>query len=70
VLFSNRQLAELARQRPTTLAALYAIDGLGEARTRDFGQDLVALIATQPGPPPPILGPTTPTAPEAPRAGG
>jgi superfamily II DNA helicase RecQ len=66
LLFTNRQLAELVRLRPTTLAALHAIDGLGEARTRDFGPDLVALIATQPGPPPPAATP----APEAPRAGG
>ncbi len=65
LLFSNKQLAELARQRPTTLAALHAIDGLGEARSRDFGQDLIALIATHPLSAP-APSPATPEAPLAP----
>lgn len=45
VLLTNRQLAATARERPGTLAALKAIEGIGEARAARFGTELLAVVA-------------------------
>ena len=45
VLLTNRQMAEIARQRPEDMAALTAISGVGEARSRDLGTDVLAVVA-------------------------
>lgn len=63
LLFSNRQMAEIAKRRPATLAALQEVEGFGEARAQDFGRELLALIGTIPG----AVAPGAPE-PEAPRA--
>ncbi len=50
VLFTNQQLAEVARGRPKTLAALRAIDGIGDARVKGYGQPVLDLVnAVSPG---------------------
>ena len=46
VLFRNSQLVELARMRPRSLADLRRVHGVGDAKTRDYGAELLALIAT------------------------
>ncbi len=48
VLFSNRQLTEIARSRPTTLAELSAIHGVGDGRVRDFGAQVLAVVQATP----------------------
>ncbi len=48
VLFTNQQLAEVARKRPTTIAALTAIDGIGDARIKGYGPDVLKLVAAVP----------------------
>jgi len=45
VICNNRQLAEVVSARPTTLAALGRMEGIGEAKLRKYGKDLLALIA-------------------------
>jgi superfamily II DNA helicase RecQ len=45
VLFRNAQLADIARIRPATLAALREVHGVGEAKARDYGPELLALVA-------------------------
>ncbi len=45
VLLTNRQLAELARRRPTTLTGLREVDGIGEAKSSRFGKDVLAVLA-------------------------
>ena len=45
VIANNRQLAEVAKVRPQTLAALGGIDGFGEAKLAKHGKDLLALVA-------------------------
>ena len=45
VICNNRQLAEVAKTRPPTLAALGRIDGFGEAKLKKYGNDLLALVA-------------------------
>jgi superfamily II DNA helicase RecQ len=44
ILFSNRQLVEIAQRRPATLAALQEIEGIGEGRARDFGKEVLGLV--------------------------
>ena len=46
VLFTNSQLVSIARTRPDTKAGLEAIPGVGEARIRDYADDLLALLRT------------------------
>lgn len=43
-LFSNEQLAEMVTRRALTLAALGAIEGVGEARVEKFGPRFLALL--------------------------
>lgn len=45
-IFTNEQLAEVARRRPASLAALGEVPGLGEARLSKFGALLLEVIAT------------------------
>ncbi len=44
VLFTNAQLAEVARLAPATAAALREVDGVGDARVRDYGEDVLAVL--------------------------
>ena len=46
VLLTNRQLAEIARARPTSLAALRDIQGFGESKASAMGDELLALVAS------------------------
>jgi ATP-dependent DNA helicase RecQ len=45
VITSDRVLVELSRVRPTSLALLRQIRGIGEKKLADFGQTIVALIS-------------------------
>jgi ATP-dependent DNA helicase RecQ len=45
VICNNRQLAEIVKRRPTTLAALAEADGFGDAKLKKYGKELIALIA-------------------------
>ncbi|MGE0134814.1 MAG: RecQ family ATP-dependent DNA helicase [Dehalococcoidia bacterium] len=44
-LFSDRTARELAARRPLDEDALRAVWGMGDARVREFGQDLLAVIS-------------------------
>ena len=44
MVFANRTLEALAREQPTTIGALYAIPGLGDAKVARFGDRIVAQI--------------------------
>jgi superfamily II DNA helicase RecQ len=48
VLFTNRQMAEVAGVRPANLTALEAIEGIGEGRVRDLGEEVLALVGSHP----------------------
>lgn len=41
---TNEQLAEIAKQRPQTLADLKKIDGLGDAKVEKYGERLLAGV--------------------------
>ncbi len=48
IIFSNRQLADIARQQPATLKALRRIKGIGNAKLKQYGADVLKLLATPP----------------------
>jgi superfamily II DNA helicase RecQ len=60
VLFRNSHLVEIAARRPKTLAQLAAIEGIGEGKLRDYGPEVLALLAELPAEAP---GKTTATGP-------
>jgi ATP-dependent DNA helicase RecQ len=45
VIFSDRTLRDLARQRPASLTALRAVYGIGDAKLEEFGRKVIELIA-------------------------
>ena len=46
VVFNDRTLDELARRRPQTEAELLAVNGIGPKKLEDYGDDLIAIVAT------------------------
>ena len=46
VVFTNRQAADIARKAPATRAALEEIQGIGTSRVEDYGDELLALLAS------------------------
>ncbi len=44
IIFRNRQLADIARLRPSTLQGLQSVNGVGEGKCRDYGTELLALV--------------------------
>jgi hypothetical protein len=57
-VFTNEQLAEIARRPVQTFAGLAAIDGVGAARVEIYGQSVLEILRVAPrGPaPPPAIG--------------
>ncbi len=45
LILNNRELAELAMKRPASLAMLREIDGIGEAKSARWGEEILALLA-------------------------
>ena len=58
MVLTNRQIVDLVRRRPTTIAELHKTEGFGDARVADYGEELVALLKS-------VAAPTAP-APEPP----
>lgn len=48
VLLTNRQLNEIARRRPKTMAELGEISGIGEARLDQLGREILATLGAIP----------------------
>ena len=46
-VFTDATLAAIAEQRPTTVAALVSIPGIGQAKLDKFGDDVLELTATR-----------------------
>jgi len=47
-VFTDATLAAIAEQKPTTVAALVAIPGIGQAKLDKFGEDVLGLVETAP----------------------
>lgn len=46
VLFRNSQLADIARLRPSSVESLRGVSGVGDAKVREYGPELLEVIAT------------------------
>lgn len=44
VICNNRQLAEIVKHRPQTLAALAEINGFGDAKLKKYGKELLGIL--------------------------
>ena len=44
VLLTNRQLADVVREAPSTITDLSKIEGIGEARVKSFGAELLTVL--------------------------
>ena len=49
VALNNKQIAAVARRDPATLTALGELEGIGEAKLRDYGAEILAVLAAQRG---------------------
>lgn len=45
VVLNNRELAAVARHRPTSLATLREVEGIGQNKAQRYGPDLLRVIA-------------------------
>ena len=45
IICTNKQLAAMVNARPGSLTRLGAIDGIGKAKLKNYGQELLALLA-------------------------
>ena len=45
LILNNRELAELAMKRPASLTQLREIDGVGEAKSARWGEELLAILS-------------------------
>lgn len=68
---NNEQLAQVAKRRPVSLAALEAIDGIGPSKRDKYGAALLALVGGAPladwlPPPPPAEAADAPNKPDQP----
>jgi superfamily II DNA helicase RecQ len=48
LLFTNRQFAEIVKQRPQNLSDLGKIDGIGKAKLDRYGADILAITKIEP----------------------
>ncbi len=44
IIFTNRQLAEIAVTKPSSLNALQEIKGIGDGKRKKYGEDLLEMI--------------------------
>jgi superfamily II DNA helicase RecQ len=58
-VFTNEQLALIAQQRPSSAAALLAIDGIGDAKAERYAERVLALLAELAEPPAAGPGPAS-----------
>ncbi len=52
LICTNRQVADIARSRPSSLAKLQEINGLGEAKVSRWGEEILALVGSTTEPQP------------------
>ncbi len=50
LICTNRQMADIARSRPASLAKLHDINGLGDAKVSRWGEEILAVVKAASGP--------------------
>jgi superfamily II DNA helicase RecQ len=48
VLMTNKQIADVVKQRPQSIAELMKIDGLGKAKAEKYGEDILSISKVSP----------------------
>ena len=48
VLLTNRHLADICRVRPGSVGELRTVRGIGEAKSRRLGEEVLAVVASTP----------------------
>lgn len=56
-IFTNKQLAAMAKSKATTPDALLKVEGMSAARVERYGERLLAVLANTPQPPTPEAAP-------------
>ena len=46
ILFTNKQLAQIIRDKPASLAALEQIEGVGKSRIEKYGKELLEILVS------------------------
>ncbi|MBF0311174.1 MAG: HRDC domain-containing protein [Magnetococcales bacterium] len=46
---TNKQLADIAHTRPTSMTALAKVDGFGQGRLKKYGQEILAILSKKVG---------------------
>ncbi len=46
IMFTNRQLATIAKQRPQSSAKLAEIEGIGKAKVEKYGKEILTIVAS------------------------
>jgi ATP-dependent DNA helicase RecQ len=46
IIFSDRTLADIAREKPRDLTALSTINGVGEAKLEHYGRAVLGVLAS------------------------
>ena len=46
VLFTNKELAEIALKKPETLVSLSTVEGVGKAKIEKYGKDVLKIVKT------------------------
>lgn len=46
-IFTNDQLAEISKRRAVTKSSLQAIQGIGDARVKKYGEQVIAVVSDQ-----------------------
>lgn len=49
VLFTNKELVAIVKQRPQSSAELMKIEGIGKAKVEKYGEDVLAISKINPG---------------------
>lgn len=44
LILSNREMAEIVMRGPTTVAALREVEGVGEAKAKRWGEEILAMV--------------------------
>jgi ATP-dependent DNA helicase RecQ len=68
VIFHDATLREIAATRPSSLAELGTVSGVGEAKLAKYGQQVLSVLGPAPGEPSGPAGPAGPDEPGLPGA--
>jgi ATP-dependent DNA helicase RecQ len=47
ILFTNKQLAQLIKENPSSLSHLERVEGVGKARVEKYGRDILGILSSK-----------------------